>query len=148
MIAVFNTNTNQTVIQTYNLTTYEACNADDASDNDTFEYNGGNSAFGERVTIPVPLTFEGLNYYFSDIDDGVQCLNGMRFAVDVKHGAGLPPSLNHPPPPPYVSPPGPGSAQSPPVTVSSPSGNGASWTGTGVHPMAYALTVLAIILLV
>lgn len=145
MVAVFNTNTNQTVIQTYNLTTYRACNADDASDSDTFEYNGGNSVFGKKLTIPVPLTKEGFNYFFSDINDGIQCLNGMRFAIDVKHGAGLPPSLSQPPPPPYLSPPGPGSAQSPPVTTLGQSDNRAFRTGARLQIIAYALVALALV---
>ncbi|OWM91607.1 uclacyanin-2-like isoform X1 [Punica granatum] len=139
---IFITNTNQTVIQTFNLTTYDACNADDASDDDTFEYNGGNAAFGERLTIPVPLTHEGLNYFFSDTDDGVQCVNGMRFAVDVKHGAGLPPSLSQPPPPPYTSPP-----QSPPVTIYNPSANRALRTSASMHQAACVLSLLALVLL-
>ncbi|KAK4801530.1 hypothetical protein SAY86_022017 [Trapa natans] len=138
---IFNTNTNQTVVLTYNLTTYKACNTDDASDADTFHYDSGNSVFAKKISIPVPLTNEGLNYFFSDIDGGVQCLNGMQFAIDVKYGAGLPPSLNQPPPPPYVSPPGLGSAQSPPV--SGPSSNRAFSTSASVQFFACALTVLA-----
>ncbi|GLT43100.1 hypothetical protein SLA2020_170720 [Shorea laevis] len=38
---IFRTNTNQTVIQTFNKTTLQSCSKDDASDNDTFQYNGG-----------------------------------------------------------------------------------------------------------
>ncbi|KAJ7951026.1 cucumber peeling cupredoxin-like [Quillaja saponaria] len=125
---VFNTNTNQTVIQTYNKTTYQSCNTDDSSDNDTFQYDGGSSKFGEALTISIPLTIEGPNYYFSDADDGVQCERGLAFHIDVKHGLGLPPSLNQPPPPPYIEPPSPDTAQSPPVstvtTAEPPKGNG------------------------
>ncbi|XP_031376690.1 cucumber peeling cupredoxin-like isoform X2 [Punica granatum] len=124
--------------QTFGLGDY----LNDASDDDTFEYNGGNAAFGERLTIPVPLTHEGLNYFFSDTDDGVQCVNGMRFAVDVKHGAGLPPSLSQPPPPPYTSPP-----QSPPVTIYNPSANRALRTSASMHQAACVLSLLALVLL-
>ncbi|XP_054782170.1 cucumber peeling cupredoxin-like [Prosopis cineraria] len=113
---IFNTNSNQTVIQTYNLTTYQNCTADE-SDNGTFVYNGGASRFGEALDIAVPLTIEGPNYYFSDAGDGVQCQQGMAFEINVKHGQGLPPSLNQPPPPPYIEPPGPNTADSPPITV-------------------------------
>ncbi|KAI6702638.1 hypothetical protein NL676_011774 [Syzygium grande] len=88
---LFNTNTNQTVIQTYNLTTYQACSTDDASGKDTFQYGGGSEHFGEALSVAVPLTLEGPNYFFSDADDGAQCQDGMRFEIDVKHGAGLPP---------------------------------------------------------
>ncbi|KAK4269692.1 hypothetical protein QN277_022817 [Acacia crassicarpa] len=119
---IFNTNSNQTVIQTYNLTTYQNCSADD-SDNGTFVYNSGDSRFGEALAIAVPLTIEGPNYYFSDASDGVQCQNGMAFEINVKHGLGLPPSLNQPPPPPYIEPPGPDTADSPPVTLAQPPSN-------------------------
>ncbi|KAK6260778.1 Phytocyanin domain - like 5 [Theobroma cacao] len=132
---VFRTSTNQTVIQTYNETTYQSCTMDDASDTDTFQYNGGNTDFDQLLTITVPLTIEGTNYYFSDADDGVQCQRGMAFEILVNHGIGLPPSLNQPPPPPYVEPPGADSAQSPPVTISgvSPSlNNGAVGVGAGI----------------
>ncbi|XAR63145.1 hypothetical protein NMG60_11022983 [Bertholletia excelsa] len=115
---IFNTNSNQTVIQTYNESTYSSCSADDASDSDTFQYDGGSNVFGQLETIAVPLTIEGANYYFSDAgDDGVQCQQGMAFEIVVNHGLGLPPSLNQPPPPPYKAPPSPPDAQSPPITV-------------------------------
>lgn len=114
---VFNTNSNQTVILTYNETTFNSCTTDDASDNDTFQYNGGSTEFGQSMTIAVPLTITGPNYFFSDANDGIQCQRGMAFQISVNHGQGLPPSLNQPPPPPYVAPPGPGTAQSPPITI-------------------------------
>ncbi|KAK4397357.1 hypothetical protein Sango_1572300 [Sesamum angolense] len=70
------------------------------------------------MVISVPLTIEGTQYYFSDADDGEQCLHGMAFEIKVNHGLGLPPSLNQPPPPPYVPPPEPADqAQTPPITV-------------------------------
>lgn len=103
--AVFNTNTNQTVIQTYNETTYNSCNTDDALDSDTFQYNGGENEFGSSMTIAVPLTINRTQYYLSDSDDGEQCQQGMAFTINVSYGLGLPPSLNHPPPPAYVQPP-------------------------------------------
>lgn len=117
---------------------------DDASDTDTFQYDGGNSNFDQSLTIAVPLTIEGTNYYFSDADDGVQCQRGMAFEILVKHGNGLPPSLNQPPPPPYIEPPGPDSAQSsPPITIAgrSPSlENGA--VGGGVESRAMLCSLL------
>ncbi|XP_057981415.1 early nodulin-like protein 18 [Malania oleifera] len=123
---IFNTNTNQTVIQTYNLTTYQICSTDDASDNDTFHYDEGSSQFGAALTVAVRLTIEGANYYFSDADDGAQCQHGMAFAIKVNHGVGLPPSLNQPPPPPYMEPPpsNPDPTQSPPMTVDQARQNG------------------------
>ncbi|MBA0576208.1 hypothetical protein Golob_024581 [Gossypium lobatum] len=130
------TTTNQTVIQTYNETTYRNCTTDDASDTDTFQYNGGNTDFDQSLTIEVPLTIEGANYYFSDAGDGVQCQRGMAFKILVRHGNGLPPSLSQPPPPPYVEAPS-DPAQSPPVTIKgeSPSLNNIAAVGgtnTGV----------------
>ncbi|KDP28725.1 hypothetical protein JCGZ_14496 [Jatropha curcas] len=114
---IFNTNSNQTVIQTYNESTFRSCTTDDALDSDTFQFGGGSTAFGEALTIPVALTIEGPNYFFSDADDGSQCQHGLAFEIQVNHGLGLPPSLNQPPPPPYIEPPGPDSAQPPPITI-------------------------------
>ncbi|GER46428.1 early nodulin-like protein [Striga asiatica] len=115
---IFNTNTNHTVIQTYNKTTFESCLIDDALDSDTFQYSGGHDEFGNLTTIAVPLTIEGTQYYFSDAEDGEECLHGMAFEITVAHGLGLPPSLNQPPPPAYVPPPETAEeGQSPPVTV-------------------------------
>ncbi|EEF50418.1 copper ion binding protein, putative [Ricinus communis] len=111
---IFNTNTNQTVIQTYNETTFRNCTIDESLDNDTIQYDGGNTAFGIALTISVPLTIEGPNYFFSDGEDGNQCLHGMAFEIQVNRGLGLPPSLNQPPPPPYREP---DSAQSPPIPI-------------------------------
>ncbi|KAH6813147.1 hypothetical protein C2S51_022165 [Perilla frutescens var. frutescens] len=122
---IFNTNTNQTVIQTYNKTTYGSCITDDALDTDTFQYDGGNNDFGSAMMIAVPLTIEGTQYYFSDADDGEQCQHGMAFDIKVSHGLGLPPSLNQPPPPAYVPPPGPADqGESPRIpVVGTPSSN-------------------------
>lgn len=135
------------MIQTYNLTTYAACNADDASDNDTFEYNGGNVVFGQPLSIPVALIKEGANYFFSDADDGIQCVNGLRFQIDVKHGDGLPSYLSQPPPPPYVSPPGTDS-QSPPVTVTTVPNSGAradGCSGQVANALPLVITILALL---
>lgn len=106
------------MIQTYNATAYQICNADDTSETDTFVYSGGNE-IGRSVILSIPLTIEGNNYFFSDTDDGIQCQQGMAFKIDVKHGLGLPPNLNQPPPPPFVdqSPPS-DSDQSTPTTTS------------------------------
>lgn len=115
---VFDTNTNESVIQTYNKTTFQSCNVDDdASDGDTFHYTGGETEFGKSLTIAVPLTITGPNYFFSDSDDGVQCQSGMAFEISVERGLGLPPSLNQPPPPPYIEPPSSDDAGSPPITI-------------------------------
>ncbi|KAG9147698.1 hypothetical protein Leryth_014856 [Lithospermum erythrorhizon] len=115
---VFNTNTNYTVVQTYNDTTYNNCTADYSLDNDTFIYNAGDKELGKAVTISIPLIFEGSQYYFSDGDDGEQCLQGMAFEIKVSRGLGLPPSLNQPPPPAYVPPPAPADeGESPPGTI-------------------------------
>ncbi|XP_043690798.1 cucumber peeling cupredoxin-like [Telopea speciosissima] len=115
---IFNTNGNQTVIQTYNQTVYHNCDFKDAADGDAFQYGGGNTS-ANSLTVPVPLTQEGSNFYFSDAYDGVDCHKGMAFEITVEHGLGLPPSLNQPPPPPYVAPPSP-DAQSPSSSTSTP----------------------------
>lgn len=145
--SVFNTNTNQTVIQTYNETTFNSCTADDASDDDTFQYNGGSNEFGQKATIAVPLTMMGSNYFFSDAEDGVQCQQGMAFEISVKRGLGLPPSLNQPPPPPYIEPPGPDTAQPPPITINGGSpalDNGVSRTVANVcFPLTALLMAIA-----
>ncbi|KAA0040008.1 cucumber peeling cupredoxin-like [Cucumis melo var. makuwa] len=121
---IFRTNSNQTVIQTYNLTTFNSCSFDDASDNDTVQYYGGDSNFNKPLVIPVPLTIKGPNYFFSDADDGVQCQRGMAFEIQVNTGLGLPPSLNQPPPPPYATPPDSESSQTPPFTIPETKKNG------------------------
>ncbi|OMP00545.1 Plastocyanin-like protein [Corchorus olitorius] len=139
---VFRTSTNQTVIQTYNETTYRSCTMDDALDTDTFQYNGGNTNFDESLTIAVPLTIQGTNYYYSNAEDGAQCQRGMAFEILVNHGTGLPPNLNQPPPPPYIEPPSADTAQSPPVTISgvSPSlNNGAVELGADAGVMLCSL---------
>ncbi|RZC73063.1 hypothetical protein C5167_048542 [Papaver somniferum] len=99
---IFDTNTNQTVIQTYNETAYKICNADDT---DAATVYSGGAEIGKQVVLSVALIIEGDNYFFSSADDGAQCQKGMAFKIDVEHGVGLPPSLNQPPPPPFVDPP-------------------------------------------
>lgn len=145
---VFNTDSNSSVIQTYSNTTYLSCTIDDAQSNDTFQYDGGETKFGEPLTVAVPLTKEGPNYYFSDGDDGGQCQRGMAFTIQVQHGLGLPPSLNQPPPPPYTEPPGPDSAQSPPITIPQTPPSGAFSLGTSVSTVFLALLYLLTFLVV
>ncbi|KAH1044980.1 hypothetical protein AAZX31_09G244900 [Glycine max] len=137
---IFNTNSNQTVVQTYNKTTYLNCTAD-YSDNGTFVYNGGSRGFGEALTVVVPLTIVGPNYFFSDAGDGVQCQRGLAFEIDVQRGLGLPPSLNQPPPPPYQEPPGPDAAQSPPITVAQSPSGGAFANLADVRVVVYGIVL-------
>ncbi|KAL3814894.1 hypothetical protein ACJIZ3_016162 [Penstemon smallii] len=140
---IFNTNTNQTVIQTFNQTTYGSCTIDDSLDTDTFQYDGVSNQNGDAVTIPVPLTIEGTQYYFSAAEDGEQCQQGMAFQINVTHGLGLPPSLNQPPPPPYVQPPGPADeGQSPPVAVATNAPNRGMRTGPSFRWLVLVLLVL------
>ncbi|KAG6748014.1 hypothetical protein POTOM_047909 [Populus tomentosa] len=80
---IFKTSSNQTVIQTYNLTTLKNCSIDDSSYNDTVVYNGGNAVFNQALTIIVPLTIQGPNYFFSDASDGIQCQHGLAFDINV-----------------------------------------------------------------
>lgn len=97
---IFNTDTNHTVIQTYNSTTYKACDSIDADTDDTIEWSTGNpSTEAKPATVAVPLVKEGINYFFSGDYDGFQCSKGgQRFQITVAHGQGLPPSLSSPPP--------------------------------------------------
>ncbi|KAH0980408.1 hypothetical protein GBA52_007585 [Prunus armeniaca] len=140
---IFNTSTNQTVIETYNETTYRGCTPDD----DAFEYGGGSTAFGEAQTIAVPLTLEGPAYYFSGAGDGAQCQQGMAFAIQVNKGLGLPPILNQPPPPPYSEPPS-ASTQSPPVTVTGDQtpGNGGMRSGANIRAGLFGILALLLLL--
>ncbi|KZV16516.1 cucumber peeling cupredoxin-like [Dorcoceras hygrometricum] len=142
---IFNTNSNQSVIQTYNETTYKNCTTDYSSDSDTFKYNGGVDQFGVPSIIAVPLTILGTQYYFSDASDGEQCRHGLAFKIKVNRGLGLPPSLNQPPPPPYSRPPAPADeGQSPPTTVgtASPPGNGV--TNTSANGSWFGFLILVI----
>ncbi|XP_058739863.1 early nodulin-like protein 18 [Vicia villosa] len=140
---IFNTNSNQSVVLTYNNTVYLNCTADD-SDNGTFIYNSG--TFNQTLTIPVPLTIVGPNYFFSDTSDGVQCQHGLAFEIQVQRGLGLPPSLNQPPPPPYKEPPGPDSAESPTVAVADVPKNGAFVKRVDVRVVVYGLGVVMVLL--
>ncbi|XP_054789551.1 blue copper protein-like [Prosopis cineraria] len=92
---IFNTDTNHSVIQTYNHTTYKQCDYDDAQDKDTTEWSASDPSNTEvrPVTVAVPLVKEGMTYFFSSDYDGEQCQNGQRFQINVTYGQGLPKSL-------------------------------------------------------
>lgn len=96
--AVFNTDTNHSVVQTYNFTTYNLCDYDDALDSDTKIWSAADPSNTATiaVTIAVPLLKEGTTYFFSSDYDGDQCNNGQRFKIYVSHGKGLPDSLKSP----------------------------------------------------
>ncbi|XP_042485682.1 cucumber peeling cupredoxin-like [Macadamia integrifolia] len=143
---IFDTNGNQTVIQTYNQTVYQTCDFDDASDGDAFQYGGGNTT-ANSLTVAVPLTQEGPNFYFSDAYDGVQCQNGMAFEIQVKHGLGLPPSLNQPPPPPYVAPPSPDSQSPSSPTSTTPSDQQQTYNGGFGFSFSFSPALLLLLLL-
>ncbi|XP_062082326.1 early nodulin-like protein 18 [Humulus lupulus] len=95
---IFNTNTNHTVVQTFNETTYKLCDYDDASDKDTTQWitaDPSNTATSP-ITVAVPLLKEGKTFFFSGDYDGDQCIAGQRFQISVAHGKGLPKSLQEP----------------------------------------------------
>lgn len=94
-VLVFNTDTNHSVIQTNNFTTYDHCDYDDALDNDTVQWSSANPSNTATVpiTVAVPLLKVGTTYFFSGDYDGEQCQNGQRFQINVTRGQGLPPSL-------------------------------------------------------
>lgn len=98
---IFNTDTNHSVVQTYNQTTYQSC---DYGSDDSIEWtNAEPSANVTLTTVSVPLIRVGANYFFSGDDDGWQCANAsQKFQINVTYGQGLPPSLLVPPaaPPP------------------------------------------------
>jgi hypothetical protein len=134
------------VILTYNKTAYLNCTADD-SDNETSIYSGVPDDSGKPLTISVPLTIVGSNYFFSDYNEGLQCQQGLAFQIQVQRGIGLPPSLNQPPPPPYIEPPGPDSAESPSVTVPQTPNSGAfANRGADVCLAVYGLGVALVLL--
>ncbi|KAK9051420.1 hypothetical protein SSX86_028047 [Deinandra increscens subsp. villosa] len=141
---IFNTNTNQTVILTYNETTFRSCSVDNSSDSDTFNYGQGSQQFGQPLTVAVPLTIEGPNYFFSDASDGIQCENGLAFGINVTHGAGLPPYLSQPPPPPYVDPPSNADGSVTPTVTNVPSGAGLGGDANVRWAVCYALTLCGI----
>lgn len=84
------------VIVTYNKTVYDSCDYLDSNDND-YEVWGeaGTSQFSA-----IPLVQTGMNYFFSGSENGDHCKGGMKFAVNVSYGEGLPASLMIPPPAP------------------------------------------------
>nr|GMD61689.1 blue copper protein-like [Ipomoea batatas] len=94
--AVFNTDTNHSVIQTYNFTTYKRCNYDDDDNATQWSYGDPSATSPQPTTVPVPLMKVGMTYFFSGDYDGEQCRNGQRFRVNVTYGQGLPPSLKTP----------------------------------------------------
>ncbi|XP_042485924.1 cucumber peeling cupredoxin-like [Macadamia integrifolia] len=96
---IFNTDTNHSIVQTYNLTTYKQCDFEDAEIDDTTEWSSAepNATNPQPVTVAVPLVKEGMTYFFSSDYDGEQCQYGQHFKINVTHGQGLPPSLMTPP---------------------------------------------------
>ncbi|PIA59972.1 hypothetical protein AQUCO_00400687v1 [Aquilegia coerulea] len=95
---MFNTDSNHSVVQTYNITTYTNCDSDDADTDDTILWSEAEpSAIATRpVTVSVPLLKEGVTYFFSGDYDGDQCKHGQHFKINVAHGQGLPKSLKDP----------------------------------------------------
>ncbi|KAI4305896.1 hypothetical protein L6164_029227 [Bauhinia variegata] len=95
---IFNTNTNHSVVQTYNSTTYELCDYDDAPEKDTIQWSASNPSNTDTqpVSVAVPLLKEGMTYFFSSDYDGDQCKSGQHFQINVTHGQGLPKSLQSP----------------------------------------------------
>ena len=117
---IFNTDTNHTVVQTYNATTYKNCDYEDADTDDTIEWSAAApSTEANPVTVAVPLVREGINYFFSGDYDGEQCAKGgQKFEISVAHGQGLPPALKVPPAAPTGDDDDP---ESSPVTTNTPS---------------------------
>ncbi|CAN8311760.1 unnamed protein product [Cochlearia groenlandica] len=90
---IFNTDSNHSVVQTYDLKTYKECDYNNGhEDNTTTEWSASNpsSTSPVPVSVNVPLVKEGFNYFFSGNYDGEQCKFGQHFKVNVTHGQGLP----------------------------------------------------------
>ncbi|KAM5584785.1 hypothetical protein ABKV19_004245 [Rosa sericea] len=93
---IFNTDTNHSVVQTYNVTTYKLCDYDNAVENDTIQWSEADpsNTAPHDVSVAVPLLKEGITYFFSGDYDGEQCKNGQQFKINVTHGQGLPKSTD------------------------------------------------------
>ncbi|CAA7053327.1 unnamed protein product [Microthlaspi erraticum] len=89
---IFNTDSNHSVVQTYDFKTYKECDYNNGEDNSTIEWSAANpsSTSPVPVTVNVPLVKEGFNYFFSGNYDGEQCKFGQHFKINVTHGQGLP----------------------------------------------------------
>ncbi|CAL9214186.1 unnamed protein product [Arabidopsis halleri] len=89
---IFNTDSNHSVVQTYDFKTYKDCDYDNNESNDTIEWSAANPSATSPVpvSISVPLVKEGSNYFFSGNYDGEQCKFGQHFMINVTHGQGLP----------------------------------------------------------
>lgn len=96
--AVFNTDNNHSVTQTYNFTTYKNCDYNNALDNDTMQWVSADPSSTSifPVTVAVPLLKVGPTYFFSSDYDGEQCENGQHFKINVTYGQGLPRDLKDP----------------------------------------------------
>ncbi|KAM5573495.1 early nodulin-like protein 18 [Rosa sericea] len=103
---IFNTDTNHSIVQTYNMTTYKLCDYDDAEEKDIIQWSEANpsNTATHDVSVAVPLLKEGITYFFSGDYDGEQCQNGQHFKINVTHGQGLPKSLEDSPAGPASSP--------------------------------------------
>ncbi|KAJ4879006.1 early nodulin-like protein 18 [Raphanus sativus] len=89
---VFNTDSNHSVVQTYDFKTYKSCDYINNEDNSTREWSAAKPSAKSPVpvTVKVPLVKEGSNYFFSGNYDGEQCKFGQHFMINVTHGQGLP----------------------------------------------------------
>ncbi|XP_021843367.1 early nodulin-like protein 18 [Spinacia oleracea] len=135
---VFNTDSNHTVIQTFNSTTYNSCDSQ-GDDNVQWSSIDPNSTVIRPITVHVPLMKEGVSYFFSGDYDGEQCMNGQKFSINVTHGQGLPPSLRDNPdfavgstPDPLLTRPDPDPTR--PITRSTPTSAEDSAPGPDANP--------------
>ncbi|KAJ0235979.1 hypothetical protein HA466_0259970 [Hirschfeldia incana] len=88
----FNTDSNHSVVQTYDFKTYKSCDYNNNEDNSTREWSAAKPSATSPVpvSVKVPLVKEGSNYFFSGNYDGEQCKFGQHFMINVTHGQGLP----------------------------------------------------------
>eukprot|EP00250_Pteridium_aquilinum_P013226 c21213_g1_i1 orf=266-970(-) len=81
------------VVVTYNETVFKTCDFLDGNDGD-YEVWG---EAGKSTYSAIPLVRTGMNYFFCGAEGGAHCKGGMKFAINVTEGEGLPASLMVPP---------------------------------------------------
>ena len=83
------------MILTYNFTKYDRCDYFNASDDDFQVW----SEAGVSTLSEVPLVQTGPTYFFCSTNNSIYCLeDGMKLAINVTQGEGLPLTLQTPPP--------------------------------------------------
>eukprot|EP00249_Psilotum_nudum_P002902 c16150_g1_i1 orf=584-1252(+) len=104
---------NHSVVMTRNQSVYTSCDFLDSNDDDYEVY--GEAGVASRSEVPLVET--GETYFFCSAFSGDHCKGGMKFAINVSYGEGLPPNLATPPPQPTSPEGSPSSDESPPAST-------------------------------